>query len=340
MSTRYGSYDEPERYQRREEDAERTADRRYVAAQAAAGEHVAEPSTMAAIRKSAATLHQRRSNLLSLHATADRYRDDPRRSGDYRRQLATITAREAELREMSTADSWAEYIRDRDGQREARTRRQSAAALVAAAERNAHGRPASVITFSGPRTQAEAEPAYRRCSGAGCSSRAHYQLASDKPLCGFHWDLQRAQAAADQPGREDQSQPAAACLSSEDKQLPVVSIQPPTAAIPAPTPAALNIECPQCHAAAGARCLNYSGSHCAPHGARNKAAKAADAPIPAPRPQPAPPKKATAAAIRTEADEDLEADMRALLARYTLGTVLDAAWDADRALRPRGARTA
>jgi hypothetical protein len=149
MSTRYGRYDEPDRYQRREEQLEQQDDAKHARLEAAAGE-----PTMAAIRKSAATYHQRRSALLSMHATATRYRDDPRRTGDYRRQLATITAREAELQAIATPQQWREYQADRDAQAQGRStvaayraaQDEAAAELAEAAalERGANQAPAVV----------------------------------------------------------------------------------------------------------------------------------------------------------------------------------------------------
>lgn len=32
----------------------------------------------------------------------------------------------------------------------------------------------------------------------------------------------------------------------------------------------LDLPCPQCHAAPGARCANYLGKHCAPHRSRSR----------------------------------------------------------------------
>jgi hypothetical protein len=82
--------------------------------------------------------------------------------------------------------------------------------------------------------------------------------------------------------------------------------------------ARLAIECPQCHAAPGARCTNYAGAHCAPHSARKS---------------PAAKNKPTSQA-EPELSE-LDRAVEALVRQHTSGAVIDAAWAAaHRIFRP------
>jgi hypothetical protein len=62
------------------------------------------------------------------------------------------------------------------------------------------------------------------------------------------------------------------------RPLPVESPPVRTTAEETKGPAVLAVECPRCHARAGAKCRNYAGRGCAPHGDRVRAARLDTAP--------------------------------------------------------------
>ncbi len=170
--------------------------------------------------------------------------------------------------------------------------------------------------------------------------------------------------------RESAADAYAAERQATDAKLPRVTLQGPTPVIAPPPDARLSIACPQCGAAIGARCTNYSGAHCAPHGARKlertpaarqgkhdaaqasehrrqviAAARRQQTQAETARPEPTPeisaigagPTRTITAAeavaeIQTAAARpepaDLDAAVEALVARYTCGSVIDAAWAA------------
>jgi hypothetical protein len=122
---------------------------------------------------------------------------------------------------------------------------------------------------------------------------------------------------------------------------PRITLQDPTPVIARPPNPRLQIPCPACSAQAGQRCTNYTGAYCAPHGARK--------PAPAPKtlkytdgqpytdPSPQPDKVSE---VSETSETSLDAAVEALVARYTCGAVIDAAWAAGAKLHPWKGRTA
>lgn len=146
-------------WERREQEAERRQDWR---AQGLDKEkHMPTQTT-------AATYHQRRSNLLSMHATAERYATDPRRKGDHARQVAALATREAEL-QRDFPDLWAEYTAQRDADRRYRAnmqqqRNEAAAELAQAA---APERAIAEQLAADRQANAEAADTFRQQQAAG-----------------------------------------------------------------------------------------------------------------------------------------------------------------------------
>ena len=112
-------------------------------------------------------------------------------------------------------------------------------------------------------------------SGAGCTPTADAQAAADARKT-------TAEMRADQ--RSDEENPPCFCTFTGDvadpRGCPAHDPAPRftihrTAPVIAPPNSRLQIACPQCHAAIGQRCKNYSGANCAPHGARKLPAQAA-----------------------------------------------------------------
>ena len=111
----------------------------------------------------------------------------------------------------------------------------------------------------------------------------------------------------------------------------------PIAAGAAKLAARLAVPCPQCHAAPGARCTNYRGSHCAPHGARKAPAQAkADiAQAQADAQAATADRRRVVATARAATIAELAAELAPLIAQHDKPALTEAAWIMAARIHPR-----
>lgn len=167
-------------------------------------------------------------------------------------------------------------------------------------------------------------PADHRRSSADDAERIHAQTRDDERASQADRAYQRERLNAGTP-----SDPPCMCTFSGDtadtRDCPAHgttrSYMPAAITLTPPR----RIACPRCHAEPGARCVDKSGAYMSRyHRERTAAAR------PAAAPQAEPPTPAAAPELPS-----LDAQVEALVARYTCGSVIDAAWAASaRLFRP------